>query len=128
VIELVSAPKAVDEDGNEVEAKVPMVELFSIDGTAYSIPDKVRPALSLQYLRIARTQGVGIAEDWLADQLVGAEAYEALLNFPDITAEQITAVMRDARRVAFGETERESGKANGRPASTRPKRTTSRKR
>lgn len=106
-------------EGGEVIA---MIEIFSLDGVVYSIPDKVRPALSLQYLDMARKRGVGIAESWLAEELLGSAAYEALLNFPDITAENWEQAITIARAVAFGEVrpkEKTNGHRSSRTAPTR---------
>jgi hypothetical protein len=114
-IPIFSVP-VLGEDGKEVEK-------------IFSIPDKVRPGVAMQYLFIARTMGIGIAESWLGEALLGAEGYQALINFPDLTQEQSDAIISSARAVVFGEVRPKETK-NGRPSRTAAprKRTSSTKR
>ena len=113
MIELVTE-KPVDGEAEEIA----MIDLFSIDGKVYQIPDRVRPTLSLQYLDMARRRGIGIAESWLAEELLGTEAYAALLYFPNITQDQWEDTIKAARAVAFGEV-RPKATTNGNGARTK---------
>jgi hypothetical protein len=113
MIELVT-PVTVD------ESNVERVELFSIDGKAYTVPDQVQPNLSLQYLYMARTQGLGIAESWLAERMLGTEGFLALINFNALTTEEYNKVVTLARAIAFGEVRpKELMKANGSGAASK---------
>lgn len=108
---------------------VAMVPIFSVNGKVYEIPDKVRPGVAMKYLHYCRTRGIGIAESWLAEELLGVEGYEALLDFPDLTQEQSDAIITTARAVVFGEVrpkEKGNGRASGNAAPR--KRSTSTKR
>lgn len=98
--------------------KVDQVPIFTLEDEngekkTYSIPDRVRAELSKQALHVARTQGMGIAEDWIAEQIFGREAWEALINYPGITDVQINAALAAGRAVVFGEV-KPGPKANGR--------------
>lgn len=102
MIELKSKPEPEIADG-EQGVEEPRIELFSIDGQVYTIPDKAKPNISLQYLYISRTQGVGIAESWLAERMLGSDGYLALINFADLESEDYNQVVAAARAVAMGE-------------------------
>lgn len=91
-IELTSTPAA------EVES----VELFSIDGASYSIPKKPRVNLALRYLKMARESGADAASAYLLEQLVGEDAYTALMNYEDLTQETLQAIMVAAQKVTLG--------------------------
>ena len=107
----------------EGEEETATVDIFSLNGKVYSVPDKVRPALSLQYLDMARKRGIGIAESWLAEELLGTEAYNALLYFPDISSEQWEDAIKAARAIAFGEVRpKATSNGNGRRTRTAPAR------
>lgn len=91
-IELTSTPNA------EIET----VELFSIDGQSYSIPKKPRVNLALRYLKMAREEGADAASAYLLEQLVGPAAYDALMNYEDLTSETLGAIMEAAQKVTLG--------------------------
>lgn len=99
-IRLTSAP-AVDED---------RVPLFYIDDAEYSIPRTIAKSVSLEYLRLARQHGEGIAAQRLLERLLGAEGYEALEQSDTVTDAQIEDICALAVRLAFGDAESE-GKA-----------------
>lgn len=85
---------------------------FSIDGQEYTIPVEgaVPPALGLQALDRARHEGAPAAEVWAMEQLVGAAAWRALRTCPDITADQMRAIMKIIRDRALGPVELDEGK------------------
>lgn len=99
-IRLSSAPAAA-------EVRVP---LFYIDDVEYSIPRTVAKSVSLEYLRLARQHGEGIAAQRLLERLLGAEGYEALEQSDTVTDEQIEEICALAVRVTFGDVE-SGGKA-----------------
>lgn len=89
------------------------IDVFSIDGKVYTIPDKVRPSLTLRYLYVARTQGVGIAENWLAETMLGTDAFLALINLDNLDSEDYNKVIAVAKSVAFGEVRPKGQESNG---------------
>jgi hypothetical protein len=83
--------------------EVPMLDLFTLDGKTYQIPDRVRPNVSMKFLWMIKTVGVGAAEHWLGQQLIGEEGYLALINCEYLTQEQSDEIFQEARSVVFGE-------------------------
>lgn len=89
-----------------------MVELFSIDGKPYFIPNKVRVNVGLKYLHQVRTTGDAAANSWLLEALLGEEGYQALLDYDDLTAEDLERVQAVAVEIVLGRSE--EGKAETR--------------
>ncbi len=97
MITLVTPDTAEEKDDTE------QIEVFSIDGKVYSIPNKVVPGIGRRLIYMARTEGVPQAEDWLGRAMLGNDGWLALINFPAITDEDIQRVLVVARSVAMGE-------------------------
>jgi len=57
-------------------------ELFSIDGTAYTIPKTIRPLLMARYAHLVDTMGSDSAGLWALREAVGDEGYFAFINLP----------------------------------------------
>src|SRR5882757_3140203 len=93
-IDLKTSTKATEE--------ISMVDLFSLDGEMFQIPEKPKVNVALKYLKIARIQGPDMAAGWLLEELLGTEAYEALMNFDDLTTDQLETVMMVAQEVTLG--------------------------
>lgn len=94
-------------DNNEAK----MVDIFEIDGTTYQIPAKVRVNISLKYMRNIRKYGQEYAAGELLEDMLGEKAYEALMNYDDLTAEDLEAVMSAVQEVALGGLETTPGKS-----------------
>jgi hypothetical protein len=109
-------PLVLQPRSDEERAKVKRVILFELDGVKYHVPNEPRPYVSMNYLYMARTSGVGRAESWLAEELLGPEAYQALLNFKDLTQDQSDAIFQRARAIVFG---RRVPKAEEKPSGAR---------
>ena len=106
-----------NEDGSKRTLSQALAEanrepFFSIDDQEYTIivEGEVPPALGLAALDRARREGVAMAEVWAMEQLVGAAAWRALRDCPDIDAEQMRAIMRIIRDRALGPVELDEGK------------------
>ena len=82
-VELTSAPP---EDAEQVE-------LFSIDGKAYTMAANPPAGVILAYLRTLRTQGEEFANIELLETMIGAEAYTALTTCPSLRAEDLRAIL-----------------------------------
>lgn len=78
------------------------VPAFSINGVTYSILTKPKVNAGLKYVHLARTRGAEIAVDFMLETLLGAEGYAALMDFDDLTEEDLTAVMNAATRIMTG--------------------------
>lgn len=87
-----------------------MVDLFSIDGTVYQMPVKIGANIALGYMRYARTHGQEAAMGWALEQVLGADAYTALMACPDLEAEDLEAVMKAVHDNVMGAVEAPKGK------------------
>jgi hypothetical protein len=92
----------IELETNTTEAQDERVELFSIDGKAYSISTKPRVNVALKYLRVAKNQGPDIATAYMLEQLLGEEGFEALTEYEDLTVEQFTQIVAIAQEALMG--------------------------
>lgn len=74
--------------------EIEYVEIFEIDGKSHSIKKKQPVNVGLRYLKMVRTDGPEVAQSWLLEQVLGEEAYDALMNFDGLTQEQLQSVMK----------------------------------
>ena len=81
------------------------VDAFEIDGKVYSISQKPKTNTALRYLHISRVQGTEAGIDYMLGILLGAEAYEALMAFDDLTEHQLTEVITMASKIMAGAVE-----------------------
>ena len=74
------------------------VPAFAINGTVYTIATRPKTNAGLKYIHLARTKGQEIAVDFMLETLLGTEGYQALMDFDDLTEDDLTAVItRPAR-------------------------------
>jgi hypothetical protein len=78
------------------------VVLFYIDDRPYSIELKPGVNVGLKYLHLVRTVGENQAMGYLLEKLLGAEGYEALMNYDDLTPEQFEKVCDVASKLTLG--------------------------
>jgi hypothetical protein len=78
------------------------IEAFSINGKVYSINPKPKTNAALRYVHLARTRGSEIAIDYMLEVLLGREGYEALMDFDDLTEEQLEQVITAASKIMTG--------------------------
>lgn len=86
------------------------IELFSIDGVSYTIPNKPRLNVALKTLKLANTVGQDAAMVYMMEAAIGEEAFEALLDYDDLDQETLQAIMAAAQKVVFGGLEGPKGK------------------
>lgn len=101
VVDLDATPKQ--------DTPVGAVELFRLGGQVHTIPEKARFNIALKYLWLAKVDGEVLAGQWLLEELLGPEGYQALMNYDDLTEEQFGTIMTAAQKVVLGSLE--SGKA-----------------
>jgi hypothetical protein len=91
---------------------VPDVRLpaFRINGVTYSILTKPKVNQGLKYVHLSRTRGQEIAIDFMLETLLGKEGYQALMDFDDLTEDDLTAVITAASRIMAGAVETPKGK------------------
>lgn len=85
------------------------VELFSIDGVAYSIPSKPRVNIALKYLWHAKQYGEDRAAAELLEALLGQSGFEALVNYDALSPEEFTAILEAATKHTLGALEEVKG-------------------
>lgn len=86
------------------------VPAYRVNGVTYRIRTKPKVNQSLQYLHLARTRGTEIALDYAMEMLLGAEGYQALREFDDLTEEDLKAVCDAASRIMAGPVETPKGR------------------
>lgn len=85
--------------------EVETIELFSIDGVSYVIPNKTRVNVGLRYMKIMRDESPTAADAWLLEALLGKEAFEALMSYDDLTPDVLEQIVQAAAKVVLGEME-----------------------
>lgn len=85
-------------DAPEVEE----IELFSIDGKSYTIPNKPRLNVALKTLKLVRTEGQDAAMAYMMEAAIGEEAFDALTEYDDLDTETLQNIMAAAQKVVFG--------------------------
>ncbi|MEU8275703.1 hypothetical protein ACFYOK_10820 [Microbispora bryophytorum] len=88
-------------------APVEKVPLFWIDDAEYGMPKTIRPNVSLKYLRMIREQGADVAGAWLLEEVIGTDAYEALMNYDALEEEHLNRVMAIVQDHVLGKAEQQ---------------------
>lgn len=81
------------------------VDAFSINGVMYSILTRPKTNVGLKYIHLARTRGSEIAVDFMLEVLLGTEGYQALMDFDDLTEDDLKAVIDAASKIMAGAVE-----------------------
>jgi hypothetical protein len=97
-----SAPNIVSLRSAKNPPQGERVPAFSINGVTYSILTRPKVNAGLKYVHLARTRGQEIAIDFMLETLLGKEGYQALMDFDDLTEEDLTAVMDAASKIMAG--------------------------
>jgi hypothetical protein len=92
---------------------VEMVDLFHLGGRTYQIPAEPRVNLALKFLWQRKTRGELDAAANLLGDMLGAEAFEALMEWPGLTVEILNQVSTAAAKVAMGQMEQAVGNSGG---------------
>ena len=95
-----------DPFAEKTEGRIP---LFSIDGTAYTIPARFDPIMALRALDMARRRGEEIMLSWLLEEALGEEGYQALLGCSSVTTGQLQALMEKVSEQVMGALEEPAG-------------------
>lgn len=83
--------------------------LFSIDGTVYSMPKRIRAAVALDALEAVASKGELAAAVGLLETVMGAGTYKALKECPGIDDQGLAAVLRIVMDKATGQLEQLKG-------------------
>jgi len=79
--------------------------LFYIDDTEYTTEVNPSPARGLKYLHLLRTEGADVATQYMLETLIGKDGYEALMDYEDLTDEQLEQVITAASKIMLGAVE-----------------------
>lgn len=86
-----------------------MVDLFSIDGTVYQMPKRVGANVALGYMKLVRTHGQEAAMGWALEKVLGADAYDALMDCDEVSPEDLEIIMRAVHENVMGAVENPKG-------------------
>jgi hypothetical protein len=92
LIALKSSPKKTKE----------VVPLFSIDGKEYSVPAEARANDALAFMHISRVQGEAAGIDYMLEAMLGTEGYTALMQFDDLTQDDLENIIKIASEIMMG--------------------------
>lgn len=77
------------------------VPLFEVDGTTYGIPAKPKLGVAVRFLQGVANGGGLLAELALLEELLGAEAYQVLMD-QDVDGDQLKALISAAEKAVLG--------------------------
>lgn len=86
------------------------VDLFAVNGTTYQISTKPKINTALKYMHLARTQGSDVAVGYMLETLIGADGYQALMEFDDLTQDDLETIIAAASKIMAGAVEDPKGK------------------
>ncbi len=68
----------------------------------YTVLADPQPVIGLEYTHRCRTEGVGMALDWLLEAMLGTEGYSALRGYDQLTSADIGRVMDVVLKITLG--------------------------
>lgn len=87
------------------------VVLFYIDEKAYDIPKVVPPNTTIRYMRDVIYEGSEYALAIAMEEVLGAEAMEALAECKTISEDQVKEIMNLVERMLLASSEKSTGKS-----------------
>lgn len=98
-------------DERAEQQEVEQVDLFYIDGKAYSVDADLPPAIGLRYLRTLHDGGnMDIAYAQLLIEAMGRDTYDALAECDDVGRKEMATIVDKVMELALAG--RESGKSS----------------
>lgn len=100
----VDAPRIIrlKSGGKKKSRRVP---LFYINDKMFTIEAKAKPNDSLRYLDITRRQGQEAAIGFMMETLVGVDGWQALMNYDELTEDDLEQIIKAAMKIMTGPTE-----------------------
>jgi hypothetical protein len=96
----------------ESKASEDFIDLFSIDGTTFSVQARPRPNIALKYMKELRdTKNAEVAQAGLLIDMIGEDGYEALVNCDGLTPDQFENIVQIVSDLAMGGMEKAQGKS-----------------
>lgn len=99
-----SAPRSLVEIVTSDEV-VDTIPLFSIDGVVYSIPAEVSASMALRVLDESRKNGQEAAMAGALEELLGEDAYQALLSCKSLKVSDLEKIMEAVQVHVLGDLE-----------------------
>lgn len=96
-------PIVIDTSAGEQDVETEV--LFTIDGDEYTVPKVVPAIVGVRALEVAATEGEAASVRWLMLEVLGQEAYDALLACTGVTSKQLGQIMTVVRDKAMGDME-----------------------
>lgn len=96
-----------DDAPDEVEVQ----PLFYLDDEEYCIPVEFPTNVALQYLRQARVNGENVALGWLLEEILGEDAYAALMNYRGLRPEHLDHINTVVGQLALGSLDTPKGRS-----------------
>lgn len=90
---------------HDEDPEVPQIDLFSIDGVVYTMPAVVPGNLSLRVMEGVRQQGWEPTMAWALEEVMGNDAYRALLDCTAIRPGQLGQIMTAVQEHIMGQME-----------------------
>lgn len=80
------------------------VEVFTLNGVTYDAPAKPPASLALKFLAFQRDHSdeVDLSMQWLITTMMGAQAYEALMDFEGLDPIQLMTVFQVCAELVLG--------------------------
>ena len=109
VLELSTKREKNDEDAATIV-------LFRLDGKEFRVPAEPKPVVALRYLHGIRKHGPDVAAADLLAALLGEEAWDALVEYDDLTPDEFQAILQAVHSLVAGVMEgpAQQGFSNGR--------------
>lgn len=87
---------------------VEMVDLFEVRGVMYQVPAKPPFTHALKAVSTARTQGAGMAELMILEEVVGPQGWAALCSAKGVKGAQVAKLANAVSLLVFGAMEDEA--------------------
>ena len=102
--EAIKLPTAKVEEGD-----IEMIDVFELDGDVFQMPKKVSAGIGLKYLKIQAERGPDAAIYYMMLELLGEEAYEALMEHPSLDKETLDQILETVESHGLGASQGKSG-------------------
>lgn len=84
----------LDEDDADTSIFEERTALFAVAGVTYEARTTFSASEALRYSRLARTQGLDAAVDFALATALGADGFNALMDYKYLTKEKVTPIIK----------------------------------
>lgn len=105
-------PQAINFDTRpKLEEDTDRLPVFYLNGVEYSIPRRINMSVGLRFIRNRSKFGADVAITKLMEEMLGEEAYDALLGYDGVTDRDFEVITEILSKAAMGKLEAQK-KAN----------------